>query len=217
MQFEKDYFDNRCYTLKEKIVKRHILEVVRWASKASDGNLLDGTGKRVLDVGCAYGYAASVLETLGYEVYSIDISRWGVKQAKNNNPNSDFLVCDSQGALPFAAEAFDLVTCFDVLEHLQFPEKAIQSMLEVCRGSMVCTTPSKVEKPVRKLIGDYDETHINVRSPSQWKRTIKQNGNCKLVCVETFYDVSAQLDGLFFYKSFRVPALGLTVRILVGK
>ena len=218
MQFEQEYFSSRRYTLREKLVKRHILEVIRWASKASNSNLFSGQGKKALDVGCAYGYASHVLEMLGYETYGIDVSRWGVRQAKTNS-NGHFLVCDAQTKLPFKDMTFDLIICCDVLEHLQFPEKTIQDMLKICDGVMVCTTPNKaVEKPVRKIMRDFDETHINVKFPSEWENCINHIASPRLVKVEAFVDVTAKLANTsVVFKSVKVPNFGLTVRILVRR
>ena len=107
--------------------------------------------------------------SLGYETVGVDVSAWGTKQAKSIL-GSEFLVCDVQTPLPFEADKFDLVTCFDVLEHLPNPEKALSNMFDVCKGALVCTTPNKkVEKPIRKLMRDYDETHISVKSPADWQ------------------------------------------------
>ena len=61
MTFEQDYFENRKYPLKEKLVRRHVLAVLQWASKAGGDNLLKGEGRRALDVGSAYGYTSNVL------------------------------------------------------------------------------------------------------------------------------------------------------------
>jgi len=218
LQFEKDFFDSRRYNLKEKLVKRHVLEVIKWASKVTDDNLLSGQGKNALDVGCACGYSSKVLETLGYETCAIDLSKWGVKQAKTY-ANGDFLVCDAQKRLPFKAMSLDLVICFDVLEHLQFPQRAILNMLEACQGTLVCTTPNKVvEKPVRKITRDFDETHINVKSPSEWEKTIQGKTEYKLLKVETYLDLTARLaNRRVFFKSLKLPEFGLTVRILVKK
>jgi len=44
LQFEKDYFSGQRYTLKEKLVKRHVLEVAKWASKVSNSSLFNGQG-----------------------------------------------------------------------------------------------------------------------------------------------------------------------------
>lgn len=218
MQFEEEYFSGRGYTLKEQLVKRHVFEVIKWAAKVSNSNLVNGRGKKALDVGCACGYAPKVLETLGYETYGIDVSRWGVKQAKVNS-EGQFLVCDAQAKLPFKDATFDLVTCCDVLEHLQLPEKTIQGMLDVCGGVIVCTTPNKaVEKPVRKFMRDLDETHINVKLPSEWENCIRENLDYKMLKVETFLDLTAKpANSRLFFKSLNVPNFGLTVRILVRK
>lgn|GEM_PF-1176416 len=215
--YEKDYFTNRKYTHKQQLVERHVLEVLKWASKRLHENLLDGQGKRALDVGCAYGYTTKVLAGLGYETCGVDISVWGTKQAKSLSL-SDFLVCDAQAALPFVAERFDLVTCFDVLEHLPQPEKALLGMFESCKGALVCTTPNKkVEKLVRTLMRDYDETHINVKTPAAWMESVASNLSPKTLNVEAFYDFAVGFGGKLFFKSFSVPTYGLTVRIAARK
>ena len=218
MQFEKGYFSGRGYNHKEKLVKRHVLEVIKWASKITNSNLFNGQGRKALDVGCAYGYSSQVLEMLGYETCGVDLSRWGVRQAKTSS-KGNYLVCDSQTKLPFKAAAFDLITCFDVLEHLPFPEKTIQNMFEICDGVMVCTTPNRgVEKPVRKLMRDFDETHINAKSPFEWENSIREKLDYKLLKVETFYDLTLKIaNRIVLFKSFKVPSFGLTVRILVRR
>ena len=197
-------------------MRRHFLEVIGWASTLSGVDLYSGKGKRALDVGCAYGYAFSLLQGLGYESYGVDLSKWGAKRAKDN-VEGQFLICDAQARLPFRKKAFDLVTCFDVLEHLYFPEHALKNMFETCRGVMVCTTPNKfVEKPIRKAMQDFDETHINVKFPNDWQEILKKTLDFTLLKVETFYDLLARFGNRqLFFKSIKVPHFGLTIRILV--
>lgn len=217
MEFGEKYFDVRKYLRKEKAVKRHVVGVLEWASEVGGIDLLRGDGRKALDVGCACGYSSSVLEMLGYDTYSVDLSRWGVRQGKASG-QGDFLLCDAQRRLPFKANSFELVTCFDVLEHLRFPEHAIRYMLEACASTMVCTTPNRlVEKPVRKIMGDYDETHINVKSASDWEKRIRGNSNIRLLRVETFLDLTDKLADSGFPKSFKLPGFGLTVRIIARK
>jgi hypothetical protein len=75
-----------------------------------------------------------------------------------------------------------------------------------------------VEKPVRRIIRDYDETHISVKSPSEWEDLIHEIVGPRLVKVEAFFDVTAKLANTrVLFKSVKVPNLGLTVRILVRK
>ncbi len=217
MAFEQDYFNGRKYSLKKGLVKRHVLEVLRWASDALHEDLLNGRGSRALDVGCAYGYTSQVLVDLGYETFGVDISTHGVKQAKPLSANQ-FLVCDAQTSIPFVAKTFNLVTCFDVLEHMPFPEKALTGMFNVCKGALVCTTPNKkVEKPIRKLMHDYDETHINTKALDQWQKFVSSSLDYKDFKVEAFYDLAIRFGDKLFFKSFNIPTYGLTVRIAVEK
>jgi 2-polyprenyl-3-methyl-5-hydroxy-6-metoxy-1,4-benzoquinol methylase len=217
MAYAQGYFVNRKYKLKQQIVERHVLEVLKWATNSLHKNLLDGQGNHALDVGCAYGYTSRVLTNLGYETCGVDISAWGIRQAMSQN-DSMFLVCDAQSALPFGADRFDLVTCFDVLEHLPHPEIALIEMFEACKGVFVCTTPNKkVEKPVRKLMRDYDDTHISVKSPEAWRECVAGNLAPENLVVEAFYDLAMRFGGKLFFKSFSVPTYGLTIRIAARK
>ncbi len=217
MPFEESYFNKQKYREKEQLVKKHVFAVLKWASKTSKQNLLCGKGKRALDVGCAYGYTSQLLTQLGYETIALDISAWGVRQAKKAC-NGTFLVCDAQASLPFGSDAFDLVTCFDVIEHLACPESALKSMFNVCGGVMVCTTPNRrVEKSIRKITGDYDETHISVKTPQEWINCITQNLSSSFLRVEAFHDFAGSVWGKPFFKSVYIPSYGLTVRVAVKK
>jgi SAM-dependent methyltransferase len=217
LQFGEEYFRNLKYSQKKRVIKRHILETLKWGSKASNSNLLNGQSKTALDVGCAYGYAVDVLEKLGYYAYGVDISKYSVKKAKRFF-SADFLVSDVQKGLPFKENIFDLVTCFGVIEHLTYPLWAIKNMLTSCKGMVICTTPNRiVEKPVKKIIRDFDETHINVKTQGEWKRCIKSL-NCSFFKVETVLDASLRVkDKLLFFKSFKIPYFGLDLRILIKK
>lgn len=194
------------------------MEVLKWGSKVSNSNLLDGQDKTALDVGCAYGYAVDVLKSFGYDAYGFDASKYSVKQARRNHA-SDFAVCDVQKGLPFKNEIFDLVTCFDVLEHLTDPLQAIKDVSDSCKNIMIWTTPNRaVEKPIKKVLRDFDETHIAVRTPWEWKKYLREKFRFNFVKVEAFFDTNLRVaDKLLFFKSFKVPYIGLDVRILIKK
>jgi 2-polyprenyl-3-methyl-5-hydroxy-6-metoxy-1,4-benzoquinol methylase len=217
LQFGEEYFRNLKYSQKKRVIKRHILETLKWGSKASNSNLLNGQGKTALDVGCAYGYAVDVLKKLGYDTYGVDISKYSLQKAKEFF-SADFLVCDVQKSLPFREDVFDLVTCFGVIEHLTCPLLAIKNMFASCKGMIICTTPNRiVEKPVKKIMGDFDETHINVKTQKEWKEYIKSL-NSSFFKVEPFFDASLRVkDELLFFKSFKIPYFGLDLRILIKK
>jgi 2-polyprenyl-3-methyl-5-hydroxy-6-metoxy-1,4-benzoquinol methylase len=218
LQFEKEYFRGFKYSQRERLIKRYVLEVLKWGSEVSESNLLSGKGKTALDVGCAYGYAVDVLESYGYDATGVDISKYSTKQAKKTCP-TNFVVCDVQKNFPFKNKVFDLVTCFEVLEHLTHPLEAIKNMFMSCGQIMICTTPNKaVERPIKEIVGDFDKTHISLRVPWEWKEHIQKNLKCSLVEVEPFFDASLRVaDKLLFFRSFKVPYFGLDIRILIKR
>lgn len=217
-EFEREYFKYLRYSSRRRLIGQHFLDVLKWASKVSNSNLLIGKEKTALDVGCAYGYAVKVLKYLGYQAYGVDISKYGLKQAKKNQ-TADFVVCDVQENLPFKECSFNLITCIGVLEHLTRPLHALKSMFDVCKDVIICTTPNVVvEKPVKQVLRNVDETHINVRASWDWERLIRENLRCSFVKVELFFDAGLRVaDKLLFFRSFKIPYFGLDARILIKK
>ena len=87
-----------------------------------DGFIGDWNGKRVLDVGCGGGYTCEYLARRSASVTGTDLSTGSLEAARNHARESgleiDYLVCDEK-SLPFPDASFDVVTCFDVLEHIE--------------------------------------------------------------------------------------------------
>jgi SAM-dependent methyltransferase len=201
------------------VVKRHFLEVLNWASKCSGVNFFNGKGKTALAVGCGYGYEVELLTSFGYDAYGIDISKFGIKKAKGRLDVPDFVVCDVQRGVPFRDGTFDLLTCFGVLEHIDYPMRALKNMSAVCKDTIICTSPNRlVEKPMKQLTRDVDETHINVKSQREWEQAINEKMDKNFLKIEPFFDASLRVAGkLLFFKSFKIPYFGLDFRILIRK
>ncbi len=78
-------------------------------------------GKTVLDFGCGTGYGAALMADTAAHVTGLDIDGAAVEWATSNHrkPNLTFRRQDDLGAsLP--AKSFDLVTCFEMIEHVDF-------------------------------------------------------------------------------------------------
>ena len=219
MKFDKEYFEKLNYSSRESMIKYFGIKVLFWASKKLGRNLFDGKGKRALDVGCSFGYVTSLLKRAGYETYGLDISTYALHEAIRRKVDAFFLRHDIQQSLPFVGRVFDLITCFDVLEHLDNPLKALRNMYRACRGIIICTTPHRLlDKPVRKLVRDHDDTHKSLRTPEEWRRMlIEEMGlSPNNVLIESYYDVPIRISNrLLAFKSIRIPKLGLTTRILI--
>lgn len=84
---------------------------------------LRGLRGRSLDVGCGAGFVVSLLcsPVFGFEAFGVDVSQEGVDRAKKITPAGRVTVM-RPGEIPHADASFDLVTCFDVLEHLDEPD-----------------------------------------------------------------------------------------------
>jgi 2-polyprenyl-3-methyl-5-hydroxy-6-metoxy-1,4-benzoquinol methylase len=219
LRFEKEYFENLRYGHREQLVKRHFTEVLEWASKTADVNLFDGEGKTALDVGCAYGFGIEILRSLGYDCHGTDISKHSLLIAKRTNPVAGLVLSDIQSDFPFEDGIFDLVTCFEVLEHLPNPLDAVKNLYNCCKSLLLCTTPNRVvEKPVKKILGDFDRTHISVRTANEWDTALRSCIDDATIKAETFFDTNVKIgDRLVFFRSFRIPYLGLDTRVLIRR
>lgn len=89
---------------------------------------------RVLEVGCGGGGMLRAIKFYrpDLEVYGCDISHRAVAEASSRSAAVEPLLAGA-GALPFKSGEFRAVFLFDVLEHLENPERAIS---EVCRVLM---------------------------------------------------------------------------------
>jgi SAM-dependent methyltransferase len=54
----------------------------------------------------------------------------------------DVVSCDLNQPLPFASKSFDVVTCLEVLEHLDKPHQALGEALRVARRSVYISLPN---------------------------------------------------------------------------
>ena len=103
-------------------------------------------GLEVLDAGCGVGYGAEMIARAGASrVVGIDLEPEAIATASERaGEMADFQVGDVQD-LPFDEGSFDLVVCFEVLEHLEDPEPAITALKGVLRedGLLIVSSPNR--------------------------------------------------------------------------
>jgi SAM-dependent methyltransferase len=105
--------------------------------------------KAVLDVACGEGYGTAILapktsKTVGVDI-STDVIRFANKKYSECK-RASFKVGDI-AHLPFSADSFDVVVCFETIEHLDEPQQAISELRRVLRqgGALLISTPNKSE------------------------------------------------------------------------
>ncbi|GHC76938.1 bifunctional 2-polyprenyl-6-hydroxyphenol methylase/3-demethylubiquinol 3-O-methyltransferase UbiG [Streptomyces flavofungini] len=90
--------------------------------------------KRVLDVGCGGGYTTEFLHSRGCRVYGLDVSERLIASARKHAEETGRGIeytTGSSDALPYPDASFDVITCLDVLEHVQNPAQAVQEIHRV--------------------------------------------------------------------------------------
>lgn len=102
--------------------------------------------KTVLDLGCGSGYGAALIAEVAAKVIGLDVSTEAVQYARENFSASDlhYMVTDGE-SLALASGSFDLVLCFEVIEHLTDQESLLQEIRRVLKpkGILVISTPNR--------------------------------------------------------------------------
>jgi SAM-dependent methyltransferase len=141
-----------------------------------------GEGRRVLDIGCGYGFLGEFLARRGFAVTGVD------RHGTAHSPDVEFIPADLDSGLPATGERFDFILCADVLEHLREPER----MLRECRrrlkpgGVLIASLPNSAHAYVRWNVllgrfpkhdrGLFDRTHLHFFSWQGWKELLETAG-----------------------------------------
>jgi ubiquinone/menaquinone biosynthesis C-methylase UbiE len=100
---------------------------------------------RVLDLGCNNGYGSYKLSQHGHEVIGVDVSADALADAKRrfSAPNLEFRQVSGQ-ELPFESGSFDLITSFQVIEHIVEMDPYLNEIRRVLKpgGIVAFTTPN---------------------------------------------------------------------------
>ena len=113
--------------------------------KAYEEAALVATGRDVLDLGCNTGYGTVRISSVARRVVGADVSARAIDAARSrpDGDRVDWTVIDDD-RLPFAADSFDLVTSFQVIEHVDDPLPWLREICRVLRpgGTAILTTPN---------------------------------------------------------------------------
>ena len=99
------------------------------------------TSTRVLDVGCAGGAFVKAATDLGFEPVGVEPSAWLAEQARSRYGID--VRAGTLGDQRFAPGSFELVTLWDVIEHLTRPSEVLEQVKAVLgpRGLLVVNYP----------------------------------------------------------------------------
>lgn len=114
---------------------------------------------RALDVGCGIGSNFPLLQGFAKEVEGLELDKEAVAKTHASNPSLKIL----QGEfpkVPLPKESYDLITLFDVLEHIANDKEALKEVDKILRpgGLAVITVPA-----LPWLWTEHDELHHHFR------------------------------------------------------
>ncbi|GAB2464973.1 class I SAM-dependent methyltransferase [Xylanimonas ulmi] len=132
-----------------------------------------GTGKRVLDVGCAGGFLADALNLQGCTVSGVEYDADAAQEARPKLRRLEIADIEkSPLAELFRGDEFDRIVFGDVLEHLRDPAAVLRSAMELLPpdGRIVISVPNVAHGSLRLALlqgrwryrdtGLLDRTHI---------------------------------------------------------
>jgi SAM-dependent methyltransferase len=129
--------------LPPKTPREHVLRLMHL--RAYTEAVGQAAGRDVLDVGCNTGYGTAMFAGTARRIVGVDVSPGAIAAARHRTdaPGAEFVLVDGT-SLPFADATFDLVTSFQVLEHVLDPAPYLREVVRVGRpgASVIFTTPN---------------------------------------------------------------------------
>jgi len=133
---------------------------------------------RLLDVGAALGGLVEVARELGWEAYGIEPSRAMAEAARRRGVPVEAARLETWDG---PAQAFDVITLLDVIEHVPEPDRFLAKALWHLRpGGVVCIVTPDVTSVAARLLGrrwwHYRPGHVQFFSPRSLNVLIERLG-----------------------------------------
>ncbi|MEA2218252.1 MAG: hypothetical protein QOJ35_878 [Solirubrobacteraceae bacterium] len=135
----------------------------RWAAQLADG-------RDVLDAACGVGFGAHLLHEGGARsVTGVDAFAGAIVEAREQGHDGLRFEIGDLLDLPFASERFDLVVCFEAIEHVAEQERVVDEIKRVLRpgGLLAMSTP------VRGAFTVHNPHHVAELAPDELERLLR--------------------------------------------
>ena len=135
---------------------------------------------RLLDVGCATGEFLAATQARGWQAYGVETSPASAQIARELTGAQ--IHTGTLDTAPFEQGSFDVITMFEVIEHLQSPRSYIEIISRLLRpgGLLAISTPNIRSVSYRLLGRDWDvvgpNDHLYYFSPRTLQRLLADHG-----------------------------------------
>jgi len=135
---EKDFYRWHDY----KFVTDHAIEHETLPGYALFKRHVPVAGKRLLEIGCGYGAFLVLAQRMGAEVVGLDISEHAAHVAREEYGLN--VLCSTLEEAGFPDHHFEVVTFFDVLEHVPDPVSFVWEIVRILRpdGTLFFLVPN---------------------------------------------------------------------------
>lgn len=110
---------------------------------------------RLLDVGCSTGIFLEVLDSTDWELYGLEPSQWAVNIAKKRCLRATII----QGSIEhedLPVEKFDVITLWDVLEHVTSPRRTLLHLHKLLKpGGWLFLNVPNIDSLITKVTGKH--------------------------------------------------------------
>ena len=133
--------------------------------------------KSVLDLACGEGYGSDILATSAKEVVGVDINREIILHAQKKYQKNNLTFLEGNLLkLPFTGDQkFDVVVCFEALEHVKEQSKVLDEIKKYLKkdGTLIISTPNK---DTYKKNLDLEDFHQKELTKKEFLNLLKKTG-----------------------------------------
>jgi uridylate kinase len=154
--------------------------------------------KNCLDIGCGKGKLVKYLRRLGVEAYGVELSKHALEMADTSVRS--YLKQGDISNLPYDSDEFDLVTSFDVLEHVERSKirKAIEESIRVSRKHILHKIYTR-ENAWINLFHGKDFSHVSVFDRKYWQKIFNEISKVS-VLRSSFFRLPSLIETIFLLK-----------------
>jgi SAM-dependent methyltransferase len=157
---------------------------------------------RILDIGCSSGAFLGTMDRSKWELYGTELSPETAALARRNT-GAQIFIGEASDA-PYAPNSFDVITSFDLLEHVYDPSEFLGRVLEWLEpGGVYCLNLPNIDSWEARLFGSYwygleMPRHLTHFSPASLAGVMKSLGFEQVVLMTpavTYVERSANYVG----------------------
>jgi uridylate kinase len=154
--------------------------------------------KTVLDVGCGTGHLVKYLRQMGIDAYGVELSSHALELAEE--ASRPYLRQGDIVKLPYGDDEFDLVTSFDVLEHIERSKikKSVEESIRISKKYVLHKVYTRENLWISWLHGK-DYSHISVFDRKYWQRLFGELPHVSILR-SSFFKLPSFFESIFLLK-----------------